>query len=323
MGKNIVVVGGGPAGMIAALTAKSVYPEKVVCLIKEIGDGVIPCAIRQTAKARRSKDSEVNAQSLLPRLKAWFERYVCRFSSPDSIIQQNMNLKVEHTRRVCEVIKDIGGSLDLCKEDLCLAEASGLLHDIGRFEQYRRYRTFADYRSENHALLGVEVIRANRVLEGLEPAAADIIVRVVGNHNRAALPDGEEERCLFFLKLLRDADKLDIWHIVTEYYQNAGNYHDQTIELELPDEDWISNSVCEALLRGKLVQMSDLKTLHDFKLLQIGWIYDVNFPRTFQIAREKKYLEKIRDALPRNSRRITEAYKLACAHLERNSTGRT
>ena len=42
---NVIVVGGGPAGIITALTTKSVYPEKSVCLIKEIGDSVIPCAI--------------------------------------------------------------------------------------------------------------------------------------------------------------------------------------------------------------------------------------------------------------------------------------
>lgn len=42
---DVAVVGGGPAGIITALTAKSVYPDKSVCIIKEIGDGVIPCAI--------------------------------------------------------------------------------------------------------------------------------------------------------------------------------------------------------------------------------------------------------------------------------------
>ena len=45
MEANVIIVGGGPAGVITALTAKSVYPEKSVCVIKEIGDGVIPCAI--------------------------------------------------------------------------------------------------------------------------------------------------------------------------------------------------------------------------------------------------------------------------------------
>lgn len=45
MEANVIIVGGGPAGVITALTSKSVYPEKSVCLIKEIGDTVIPCAI--------------------------------------------------------------------------------------------------------------------------------------------------------------------------------------------------------------------------------------------------------------------------------------
>jgi len=45
MQKDILVIGGGPAGMITALTAKSVYPDRSVAVVKEIGDGVIPCAI--------------------------------------------------------------------------------------------------------------------------------------------------------------------------------------------------------------------------------------------------------------------------------------
>jgi hypothetical protein len=264
----------------------------------------------------------MRTQHLLLRTKAWFSEYVHRFDSNDPTVQKNIDLKAEHTRRVCEVIRDIGGSLNLSEKDLCLTEASGLLHDIGRFEQYRRYRTFADYRSENHAALGVKVIRNSRVLDEFEPAAANIIIQAVGYHNRASLPEGESVHCLFLLKLLRDADKVDIWRVVTEYYLEASNNPNRTIELDLPDIDCVSAPVYEALMSGRLVQTADLKTLQDFKLLQIGWIYDVNFPRTFQIVQEKKYLEAIRNALPRESLCITEAYERARAHLERNAATR-
>jgi HD superfamily phosphohydrolase YqeK len=262
----------------------------------------------------------MDAQSLLPRLRDWFEDYVIQFSSDDPIIQENMDLKAKHTRRVSEAIREIGASLDLSQEDLCIAEASALLHDIGRFEQYSRYRTFSDFRSADHAALGMKIIKAEHALDGLEPVASDIIVRAVGCHNRAALPIGEGKRCLLFMKLLRDADKVDIWRVVTEYYQNAANNRNQTIELNLPDTERVSAPVYEALMNGKVVQMADLKTLQDFKLLQIGWIYDVNFPRTFQMVRERRYLEKIRNALPQKDPQIAEVYEKARVYLEENSS---
>jgi hypothetical protein len=70
---------------------------------------------------------------------------------------------------------------------------------------------------------------------------------------------------------------------------------------------------------GRFEQLTDLRTLQDFKLLQIGWIYDVNFPKTFQIVWEKKYLETIREALPKESFCISKAFERARAYLERNA----
>jgi HD superfamily phosphohydrolase YqeK len=260
----------------------------------------------------------MNCQSILPKLKTWFEDYIHRFSSDDPIVQENMDLKAGHTRRVCEMILNIGESLNLSNEDLCMAEVSALLHDIGRFEQYRRYRTFSDYRSEDHAALGVKVIQSTRILHGLDPAKIRIIVRVIRYHNGATLPVEEEDRCVFFLKLLRDADKIDIWRVVTDYYQNAMHTRNQSIELDLPDEPGISDPVYKALMNGKVVQMADLKTFNDFKLLQIGWIYDINFPKTFQIVHGKRYLEKIREALPQSSVQVQEIYARAQRYLKQN-----
>ena len=264
---------------------------------------------------------DVNAGVLLAGLRHWFEDYVIQFSSDEPMVQASMDLKVDHTRKVCDAIVDIGKSLNLSRKDLCIAEACALLHDIGRFEQFRRYRTFSDARSEDHAALGVKVLKETRVMDRLAPATADTVLWAVGYHNRASLPDGEDGPRLFFLKLLRDADKIDIWRVVTDYYQQTGDSRNKTIELDLADTDLISDPVYGALKNGKIASIADLRTLNDFKLLQIGLIYDINFPRTFQIVQEKGYLEIIRDALPRASVRAKEIYDRARAYLDGKCAG--
>ena len=259
----------------------------------------------------------------LSNLKSWFADYVRRFDSIDPDVQRNMDLKSGHTRRVCENILDIGKSQGLPPRDLHVAEAAALLHDIGRFEQYRRYRTFVDGKSENHAALGVKVIKENRLLKDFEPDAAGIILRAVACHNRLEVPVDGGPRFLLILRMLRDADKVDIWRVVTEYYQNSAAHRNQAVELDLPDNDTITDSVYQALMHGNLVRMADLRTLNDFKLLQIGWIYDVNFPRTFEIIQENRYLESIRDKLPQNSTQIDVIYERVLAYSRSGSDLKT
>ncbi len=42
---DVIVIGGGPAGMISAVTARKYYPDKKVLLIKNVDKSVIPCGI--------------------------------------------------------------------------------------------------------------------------------------------------------------------------------------------------------------------------------------------------------------------------------------
>jgi len=223
----------------------------------------------------------MDIQTILLKLKNWFEDYTAGFYSDEPIIQQNIMLKVEHTRRVCEAILIIGGSLDLSSENLSIAEICALLHDIGRFEQYKRYRTFSDHKSKDHAELGVDVIQNLHVLDGLEPEIAEMIIRTVKFHNRMTLPEKQTSRGLLFLKLLRDADKVDIWRVVTEYYHRSGNQRNRFIELDLPDEPQVSDAVCNALMNKTLVQMTDLKTLTDFGSTGMSVVKSHNLSKYF------------------------------------------
>jgi putative nucleotidyltransferase with HDIG domain len=236
-------------------------------------------------------------------LKGWFSGYVQTFKSVDDDLEQNTVLKEKHTERVCGEILNIGEKLGLNDQDLCLAEIIALLHDIGRFEQYARHRTFVDFHSVNHAEHGIKILQKNGVLKGFDDSKRDLILRIISYHNRAALPQKETKRCLFFTKLLRDADKLDIWRVVTDYYQRKDGKRNNSIELGLPDTPGISDDAYNDLIEGKIVEVTHLKNLNDFKLLQIGWVYDINFTPTFQCIKERRYIEMIRDVLPESQKR--------------------
>jgi NADPH-dependent 2,4-dienoyl-CoA reductase/sulfur reductase-like enzyme len=82
MEANVIIVGGGPAGVITALTAKSVYPEKSVCVIKEIGDGVIPCAIPYMMHTL--SDTKQNAAGNMPLENAGIDIKVGKVVSLDA-----------------------------------------------------------------------------------------------------------------------------------------------------------------------------------------------------------------------------------------------
>jgi hypothetical protein len=247
-------------------------------------------------------------------IRDWFARYVRPFKSGSEADRRNIILKEEHTFRVCDEILYIGEQLGLTDGMLRLAAIAALLHDVGRFEQYARYRTFVDGRSEDHAKLGVELLKRHNVLKGLAASDAKLILRAIECHNRASLPRGEAERTLFFIKLLRDADKLDIWKVVTDYYRLANGVRNSAIELDLPDAPEISDEVCSDLMEGRIADIAHVRTLNDFKLLQVAWVFDVNFNPTFRRIKERRYLEMIRAVLPRTGE-IEAIFDVAQRHL--------
>jgi putative nucleotidyltransferase with HDIG domain len=250
---------------------------------------------------RISHNGKLPAEALTE-LKSWFHLYVRSFYSNDPIVQGALVLKEDHSLRVCNEILNIGKRLDMEENDLRIAEAAALFHDIGRFEQYTRYRTFVDKKSANHGMLGVKVLRQHETLRALDQTTQDLIVAAVSYHNRLSIPEDENPACLFFSRLLRDADKLDIFAIVSAYYAAHPVEKSAALELDLPDGPEVSEEILDSVEQGKMITMRQLRTLNDFKLMQMAWIYDINFPPTFQMVAERNYLQKIRDTLPASER---------------------
>jgi hypothetical protein len=240
-------------------------------------------------------------------VKKWFTNYVHTFKMVDQNIQQNIDLKKDHTVRVCKEILQIGAQIGLDEDELRLAEIIALLHDTGRFEQISRYQTFMDSKSVDHAELGIKVLKHFEVLKPFDDSIKELVYCAVKYHSKPSLPVVENENCLFFSRLIRDADKLDILNVVTEYYHKNGGGKNGAIVLDLPDTPGISDEVYRNLINRSIVNIEHVTNLNDFKLLQAGWIFDINFQPTLDCIKHRRYLELIREVLPQ-SKEIDEIY---------------
>ena len=257
-------------------------------------------------------------ESDLNSLKKWFSRYVRSFYSSDPVVQQALMLKEKHSLSVCDEILNIGKKIALNDNSLRLAETMSLFHDIGRFEQYTRYRTFVDKKSEDHGALGVKVLQQEKALAILDEETRKLILKAVSYHNRLSIPEDESPVCIYFSQLLRDADKLDIFNIVSTYYSVNDTERNTAVELDLPDTPEVSEDILNSIKEGKMISMQQLRSLNDFKLLQMAWVYDINFQPAFQMIYERDYLQKIRGTLPA-SEKIDQIYSMLMSYLKKRS----
>ena len=255
----------------------------------------------------------------LKKLEQWFDNYVHRFDSDNTEIQQNFHLKILHTKKVCQNIQYLARELELNDTDYFIASCAALFHDIGRFEQFQKYKTFADKLSVDHAELGLEIIHTENIFKDLPESIQTTIITAIQHHNKLAVPGDITKHEEYFTRLLRDADKMDIFRVVIEYYEQMVENKDQNhaVVLGLPNNDDFSDEVIEDILRGEIVQSQDLKTVNDFKLLQMAWIFDINFVPSFRYIAEKQFIEQINSHLPKHPK-ILEAYKIINHYMKEN-----
>ena len=74
------------------------------------------------------------------RVRETFREYTDAYDATD----EKIKLKIDHTYRVAELCERIAKAEQMEKTEVDLAWLLGMLHDVGRFEQLRRYGTFSD-----------------------------------------------------------------------------------------------------------------------------------------------------------------------------------
>ena len=217
-----------------------------------------------------------------------FKEYVSDYDINDGKIA----LKYNHILRVAEISKKIATELNLPEEDIKLAELIGIFHDIGRFEQVRRFNTFIDKDSINHGEYGVEVLFDDGLIKkfNIDEKYYRIIKLAVLNHNRKAIEtEGMSERELLHYKIIRDSDKLDIFYVlVTDKFINS--YGTESMENEK-----FSDEIVREFREDHCIDYKKMKTYGDRWIAHMAYVYDFYFKSSYKYMNEKEYLERLFD----------------------------
>ncbi len=236
--------------------------------------------------------------SQLKKITDWFTRYTQTFASSDGNFHPPLQLKIDHSRRVADNARQLAKDLGWNPSEANRAEALGWLHDVGRFSQFAEFGTFTDATSVNHGERGWEIIREDGILFPLTTEEQNALLDGIRYHNAKTEPNHLNEESLRFLKLIRDADKLDIFHIVLSSIQRDGF---QDLPGMLPQvvlNGPVNPKVIHEIQTRRTCSIMEVRSLMDFLLMQLSWIYDLNYSASFRQIIDRNIIETLERELP-------------------------
>lgn len=219
-----------------------------------------------------------------------FAEYTSHYDSSDGKIK----LKIDHTYRVAALCDRIARSLQLCKEDVELAWVTGMLHDVGRFEQLRRFGTFVDAKSIDHAHYGVKILfedgKIRDYLSVKEENPEYAIIRTsIFNHSAFRVEEGLDERTKMFCDILRDADKIDILKVSHDVPAEV-IYNADPQEMK---NAVVTEAVMEQFFEQHAILRSVKRTSVDNIVGYVALVFELVYPESLRIVKEQGYLEKL------------------------------
>lgn len=256
---------------------------------------------------------------MLNGLATWFDDYVAEFADSDGNLHAMQRLKLEHSRRVQHLARRIADELHWTKDAADLAEVCGMLHDVGRFSQFAEFGTFHDAVSVDHGENGARILadRASALLP--EASRSGTLSDAVRLHNKPALPNHLCVESETYVKLVRDADKLDIFEVVYD-----GATHPDSLYTEMSNwlnlDGGITPEVLVCATEKRPVPYGVIRSLADLILVQLHWVYDLNYTPSFRIMRERGTFERLRSLLPARAPEAAPLLDEAQAYLRARGT---
>lgn len=221
----------------------------------------------------------------IEKTKKAFQEYVKQFD----INNDKIKLKLIHTYHVMETSKYICLHEGIKGNDYQLALIIALLHDIGRFEQLKRYNSFSDANID-HAKLGVHLLFEERLIEKLvdERSYDDIIKYAILYHSMYQIPHIENKQILMHALLIRDSDKLDNFRV--KNHASIETLFDIS-ENEFLNQQ-VSDNIIDNIKHHELILKENRHNEVDMWVSYFAFVFDLNFSSSYQYLIETDYINQ-------------------------------
>lgn len=234
-----------------------------------------------------------------------FAAYVKNYNDNDPKVK----LKIEHTYRVAALCDRIGRAEGLTGNDLDLCWLTGMLHDVGRFEQVRRFGTFNDAKSIDHAICGLGVLfDEGHIRDYVDEGEDALIDTAIRYHNVYRIPENLSEREYLYVNILRDADKIDILKVNCDFAPE--DIYDVSSE-RLRNEQ-ISEAVMEAVGEHHTILKAIRTTAVDNLIGHISLSFELVYDESVRILKAQGYLDRLLNFQSNNSVTMEQFAKIRC-----------
>lgn len=238
--------------------------------------------------------AQVQVQEVLKRFNEFADSYI---QKGVTLADQNAYiLKREHTIRVLEAAKGIlERSADVSEEEKLIVQISAILHDVGRFEQWKTTGSYKDESTGGHAKIGADMLQFG-LIQKFIPETRDydkIIISAVRWHGSLELPDDLSDEEKLVTQILRDADRMDIFYQCTL----ESDYQ------ELYKQDWggqvLTRKVREKFKKAEPIDFKLVQSKIDMLALRMGLMKQLSMSASRKYVLDKKLPKRMADFFER------------------------
>ncbi len=206
---------------------------------------------------------------------------VIKYIKTFDLTNKDIKSKYFHTLEVEKIMQELASRLCLKEEQIKLARVIGLLHDIGRFEQIKQYNNLIDRKTVDHADYGVELLFKKGLITQFKVSDNyySVIEKAIKYHNKLDIPNDLNSFEDMFVKMIRDADKIDIYRVRGNEIENKF--------IDIPNPEIVNDFMNELT-----IDLKKKTNKTDSVICVMAFIYDINYRESLIILNKTEYYSK-------------------------------